>query len=208
MANQIEGVKERLLQCATKEFMEKGYADASLRRIAAEAKTSTSSIYVRFGDKSGLFSAILSDACEGFLKLYQDGVDRFNQLNPSMPVQEMIDYKKEYLVQMIDYLYTHFDAFKLLTSKAESRTFSDFLHQLADMECFQTERYITALHSDLLTSGALSSQLIRTLSSAYWSGVFEIVVQNMTRAEAQTYFLALRRFFTCGWLDLLMPEKE
>lgn len=207
MANQIKGVKERLLQCATKEFMENGYGDASLRRIAAEANTSTSSIYVRFGDKSGLFSAILRDACDGFLKLYQGGVDRFNQLNPSMPVQEMLDYKKEYLVQMIDYLYTHFDAFKLLTSKAESCAFSDFLHQLADMECFQTERYIAAIHSDLLASGALSRELIRTLCSAYWSGVFEIVIRNMTREDAQTYFLALRRFFTCGWMDLLMSEK-
>jgi len=35
MAKQIEGVYENILECATKEFLEKGYTDASLRTIAA-----------------------------------------------------------------------------------------------------------------------------------------------------------------------------
>ena len=36
MAKQIEGVYERILECAKKEFLEKGYTEASLRTIAAE----------------------------------------------------------------------------------------------------------------------------------------------------------------------------
>ena len=34
MAKQIEGVYEAVLECAKKEFLEKGYKDASLRTIA------------------------------------------------------------------------------------------------------------------------------------------------------------------------------
>ena len=51
MAKQIEGVYEAVLACAKKEFLEKGYTDASLRTIAQEAGTSTSSIYTRFKDR-------------------------------------------------------------------------------------------------------------------------------------------------------------
>ena len=73
MAKQIEGVSERILECAKAEFLDKGYTDASLRVIAAAAKTSTNSIYVRFQDKEGLFSAIvepvLSVMLERFLKI-------------------------------------------------------------------------------------------------------------------------------------------
>ena len=54
MAKQIEGVADRILAAAKKEFLDKGYVDASLRTIAAAADTSTNSIYVRFGDKEGL----------------------------------------------------------------------------------------------------------------------------------------------------------
>ena len=60
MTKPIEGVSERILSCAKEGFLEKGYADASLRTIAAKAETTTGSIYSRFRDKEGLFGDTLS----------------------------------------------------------------------------------------------------------------------------------------------------
>ncbi len=37
MAKQIEGVSERILNCAKEEFLDKGYTDASRRVIASAA---------------------------------------------------------------------------------------------------------------------------------------------------------------------------
>ena len=51
MFKQVEGVSEKIIACSKKEFLEKGYTDASLRTIAAEAGTTTGSIYSRYGDK-------------------------------------------------------------------------------------------------------------------------------------------------------------
>lgn len=59
MTKPIEGVSERILSCAKEGFLEKGYADASLRTIAAKAETTTGSIYSRFRDKEGLFGALV-----------------------------------------------------------------------------------------------------------------------------------------------------
>ena len=64
MTKPIEGVSERILACAREEFLEKGYSEASLRTIAAKADTTTGSIYSRFGDKEGLFCAIVEPAAE------------------------------------------------------------------------------------------------------------------------------------------------
>ena len=61
----IEGVSERILSCAKEGFLEKGYADASLRTIAAKAETTTGSIYSRFRDKEGLFGALVEPAAGG-----------------------------------------------------------------------------------------------------------------------------------------------
>lgn len=38
MSKPIEGVSEKIETCAKKEFLDKGYVDASLRTIAAEAE--------------------------------------------------------------------------------------------------------------------------------------------------------------------------
>lgn len=207
MANQIEGVTERLLACATKEFFEKGYADASLRTISAAAQTSTSSIYVRFKDKAGLFSAIIDEACEDFLQMCEAEIRHFNQTNPGMPVQEMMDYKMVMMDRILDNIFDHYDAFKLLSSKAEGSAFSSFIHRVAELETAQTLRYIQAIHSDVLDSGRLLPGLLHTLTSAYWTGVFEIVVHDMNRDEARTYFIQLKRFFQRGWEDLFSPQQ-
>ena len=65
MTKPIEGVSERILSCAKEGFLEKGYADASLRTIAAKAETTTGSIYSRFRDKEGLFGALVEPAAGG-----------------------------------------------------------------------------------------------------------------------------------------------
>ena len=62
MAKQIEGVYENVLRCARQEFLEKGFALASLRDIAKAAGTSTGSIYTRFTDKAGVYRALAGPA--------------------------------------------------------------------------------------------------------------------------------------------------
>ena len=80
MAKQIEGVYENIIACATKEFLNKGYADASLRTIAAEAHTTTGSIYTRFGDKEGLFEAIVGEHYTKVMQMYKAAQEEFVNL--------------------------------------------------------------------------------------------------------------------------------
>lgn len=89
MAKQIEGVYERILECAKKEFLEKGYTDASLRTIAAEAETSTNSIYVRFKDKEGLFAAIVEPVSEEFMSRCLDVQETFHSFDSDVQRREV-----------------------------------------------------------------------------------------------------------------------
>ena len=102
MAKQIEGVAERIIDAAKREFLDKGYVDASLRTIAAEADTSTNSIYVRFGDKEGLFSAIvepvLSEMTERFIRIQE----RFHQMSADEQAEQMPKYADGGTAELID----------------------------------------------------------------------------------------------------------
>ena len=57
--NTTPGVKGRLLKAGTELFAEQGYEAASIREICQRAKTSSNMIHYYFGDKEGLFTAIL-----------------------------------------------------------------------------------------------------------------------------------------------------
>ena len=80
MTKPIEGVSERILVCAREEFLEKGYSEASLRTIAAKADTTTGSIYSRFGDKEGLFCAIVEPAADHLVQMFLHTQETFHGL--------------------------------------------------------------------------------------------------------------------------------
>lgn len=58
MDNEKE-TKKRLLECAMKEFSEKGYMKASLRNICKEAGVTTGALYFFFKDKEDLFGNLV-----------------------------------------------------------------------------------------------------------------------------------------------------
>ncbi len=57
-----EGVKRDILQVATAIFSEKGYSGARVDEIAQRTATSKRMLYYYFGDKEGLFIAVLEEA--------------------------------------------------------------------------------------------------------------------------------------------------
>lgn len=133
-------------------------------------------------------------------------IAQFNQTNAGMPFDEMIAYKMGMMERVLDQIYSHYDAFKLLATRAEGGAFSAFIHRIADLEANQAVHYIEAVHSDALSSGRLSLRLLHTLAGAYWTGVFEIVVRDMPREEAEAYYLQLKHFFRRGWEEMFEPQ--
>lgn len=57
-----EGTKQNIIEIATDEFARKGYSGARIDEIAARTNTSKRMIYYYFGDKEGLFVAVLEEA--------------------------------------------------------------------------------------------------------------------------------------------------
>lgn len=208
MAKQLEGVAVRLITCAKAEFLEKGFKDASLRTIAENADTSTGSIYTRFGDKEGLFRAIVEPVVREFEDSITTQMDAFNRKGGNMPVEEMFRYTAQRLEHLVDSVYDRFEVFKLLICFADGTEYSNFLHRLAEIESNQTRRYIEAIGNDALSSGRLSNALLHMLSSAYWAGVFQTVEHDMPRDEALQYISQLKRFYRRGWNDVFFPSEE
>jgi TetR/AcrR family transcriptional repressor of mexJK operon len=58
-ASELEARNQNLINVAAHLFLEKGYSKVSLELIAREARVAVRTIYVKFGGKAGLFSAVL-----------------------------------------------------------------------------------------------------------------------------------------------------
>lgn len=191
MAKQIEGVSERILNCAKEEFLDKGYTDASLRVIAAAAETSTNSIYVRFKDKEGLFSAIvepvLNEMIERFLKIQET----FYHMDQASQRAHMAEYADGGTMELVQYMYDHLDEFRLLLDASYGTRFHNFVDELVRIEV----EYEGAVQA----TNEMSSSMIE-----YINGIEVIKAFNQgktsyarlaekVRANAQYYFDWMRR---------------
>ncbi len=207
MAKQIEGVSERILECAKAEFLDKGYTDASLRVIAAAAETSTNSIYVRFKDKEGLFSAIvepvLNQMVERFLKIQET----FTQMDAAEQGAHMTEYADGGMAELLDYMYDHLDEFRLLLDASYGTRFHNFVDQLVSIEVEYTYKYMEAVGYPTTLGDALTEKLLHIVTTSHFESIFEVIRHGMTREEAAKYVELLSRYHHMGFSAIFVPEQ-
>ena len=208
MAKQIEGVAERIIAAAKQEFLDRGYVDASLRTIAAAADTSTNSIYVRFGDKEGLFSAIvepvLSEMTERFLRIQE----KFHQMSPSEQEERMPKYADGGTSELIDYMYEHLDEFRLLLDASYGTRFHNFVDQLVRIEVEYTYKYMEAVGYPEKFGDAVTQKLLHIVTTSRFESLFEIIRHGMSREEASEYIALLSRYHRTGFLEIFGKDAQ
>ncbi|WP_405136825.1 TetR family transcriptional regulator [Nocardia sp. NBC_01388] len=101
MAWDTEGTKRRLLEAAVQEFAERGPDGARVAAIAARAGINKERIYQYFGDKQGLFEAVLTDQLEQLAAASPLSADKAGDL-------------AEYAGHVFDYHRTHPQFLRLL----------------------------------------------------------------------------------------------
>lgn len=202
MAKQIEGVYEAVLECAKREFLQKGYKDASLRTIAQEAGTSTGSIYTRFHDKEGLFSAVVSPAADGLMELFLRIQENFHQFDEETQRAEMGQYTSLHQMKMLDYIYDHFEEFQILLDGAGGTRFSSFVDQLVNIEVDYTYKYMEVIGCESVKSGLVTEEFIHIVVTAYFNGMFEVVRHHMPKADAIKYIRLLNRYHMQGFCTI------
>ena len=202
MARQIEGVAERIVEAAKREFLDKGYVDASLRTIAAEADTSTNSIYVRFGDKEGLFSAIvepvLNEMTERFIRIQE----KFHLMTPEEQAERMPKYADGGTSELIDYMYEHLEEFRLLLDASYGTRFHNFVDELVRIEVEYTYKFMEAVGYSDKFGDAVTQKLLHIVTTSRFESIFEIIRHGMSREEATEYIELLSRYHRCGFIEI------
>ena len=208
MANRIEGVHEKILACAKEEFLENGFERASIRTIANNANTSTSSIYVRFTDKENLFRSLVDPVANGFIERLQIGLHGFEKMSKEDQQKHRNTSAKQGSLDLIEYIYDNFDYFKILIMSGEYKLYQEFLHKIVDMDVRYTISHIEATGNNAIVSGRLDTDFAHVLSVAFYSGFFEIIVHNMKKDDAQKHIERLRKFYTAGWQTIFNQSDE
>lgn len=195
--------KNKIQEVGKREFLKKGFKDASLNHIVAEAGFTKGAFYGYYADKAALFEDLVSSAAEGLVNQFKAAQEAHFDLIPENQAAQSRELSTQYLRHFLEYIYEHFDAFKLILCCADGTKYENYIHDLVELDVARTEQYFTVLRNQGKLKGNVSQELHHMITSAYFTAVFETVVHDMPREKAIGYVEELAVFFNSGWDGLL-----
>lgn len=203
MAKQIEGVYDKLIECAKAEFLEKGFNDASLRTIAKNADTSTNSIYVRFGDKAGLFDAIVKPHYETVMNRYIKTQTEFQDLPADVQYNSVGKQSGDCLHDILVYCYAHLDEMRLILTRSDGTKYAGMVDKMAAIEVQATHAYLQTTEKAGYEMKRIDLHLEHIIATGMFNTFFELVIHDMPFDEAEIYLKEMRDFYTAGWMKIM-----
>ena len=188
---------ERIMAAAKEEFLACGFENASLRRIASEAGITVSGLYKHFPSKEEMFAALVQPMLDEFMMLYrqkeQEENDAIEQIGSAAA------FLNEDAVYVMQFIYDHLDAFKLLVCCSQGTRYEDYSHTLAALEEESSLKFIEALrrHGDHVPD--FDRREFHLLVSSNVEAVLQPIRHDFTREEALHYAQTINTFFSKGW---------
>lgn len=199
----ISETQKKILEVGKREFLKKGFKDASLRKIVTEAGFTKGAFYGYYSDKAALFEALVSGAADSLMEQFKAAQDAHFDLIPENNTAKSRELSTKYLLHFINYIYDNFEEFKLIICCSEGTKYADYIHKLVELDVYRTEKYYARLKEEGKLMGSVSHELHHMITSAYFTAAFETVVHDMTREQATGYVEELAIFFNAGWDGLL-----
>ena len=191
----------RIVEAAKKEFLEYGFADASLRRIASNANIQVSGLYKHFASKEDMFASLVDPVIDGYMEcLHGIENDYLNELDHIESDHMWKDQSEP--VKSMTYIYEHFDEFKLIICRSQGTRYESFTHDFAKLEEEATLRYMNALKKRGFKVKNVNDKEFHLLVTASIEAVFQAVIHDFTREEAMHYAQTLELFYLPAWKAL------
>ena len=124
--------RARLISCAKKEFLEKGFAKASLRSISAAAGMTTGAVYFFCKDKNGLFGAVVDGPLQRIMQAIGQHFSSDLHADPSAFQHQTGDHD-DFAEMLITLLYADRDALLILLEKSAGSSYENIIDRFVEM---------------------------------------------------------------------------
>ncbi len=206
MPKDKSGTLEKIIPCAKREFLDKGFERASLRKIAADANMSAAGLYRHFENKEAMFDALVAPLVDTYFRNYEKSIQRNYTLLDTEEVKKFWMFSEEEGLQYINFIYDHFDEFKLLLACSDGTKHQNFIHNVSEMEVKEMTKLMNELRSRGFSVKDISQDELHMLVSGYVTSIFEMVIHDYTREKAITHAKMLMEFLYPGWIKAFGME--
>lgn len=199
MAKKAEETQRNILETAKRHFLSDGLTGASLRNIVKDAGLTTGAFYKYYPTKEALFDALTDPYLEHIYEIYDQVVSEFEKLSADDQTKNMASISDEGMEQMLDYVYDHYDNFKLLLKCGDSGKYEDFIHGMVDREIKSSHRYLEKMKEEGVEVPVVDDSLMHMIYTGFFSSIFQIIEHDIDRITAKENIKQLKQFNIGGW---------
>ena len=197
---------DKILKAATAEFLEYGFENASMRRIAGEVGLTVGALYRHFANKEEMFAALVEPAINELMIKYNEFYEQGCEIMKYGDVHKLWNDSESETKWLMAFVYDHLVQFRLLITRSQGTRFENFVHDMAQLEERSTLEYFERMKQYGMTVRKISKQEFHMLVTANVSALFETVIHDFSREEAMHYAETLDTFFSAGWKKILGIE--
>ena len=192
-----------ILEAGKQEFLSYGYEKASMRRIAQRAGVTTGAIYGYFPGKEALFEALTGETAQRLVDMYQKVHREFAAMPPERQAEELMNVTEEQVPWLINYVYDHFDTFKLLLCCGAPGAGNFFFDQMAQVEEQSCWDFADAMRKLGHTVAEFDDMLLHIVCRSFFQQIEEFVSHDVPREKAVYCARILGQFQHAGWARIM-----
>ena len=170
-----EQVRNRIVASAKAEFLNKGYAQASMRVIAENSDITVGNIYRYFSSKQILFEEVVNPAYLRLRALLESV-----QIQETMPLppERYIIFREEFTNEIADAIELYRDEMLILFNGSEGTAYSDAMNSISDMILNVLEKYVLEM-----IANRNSAHNLEALGRLISKGIVEAINDLISRTE-------------------------
>ena len=195
-------MREKILQVARAEFLEYGFRDASLRRIAVKTSISVSNIYNHYKSKDDLFRAVLHPLLESFTEMLRE---HNSEKSMELYVEQTEEFQRAMIKEFLALMLRFRTELKLLLLGSGGSSLEGFKEEIIQQQSEVGVEYIHKLRTKYPKANRAISPLFIRICSHWWLiFMLELVAnESLTKEDIEKALSEYVCFGTAGWKSLM-----
>ncbi len=152
------------------------------------------------------FDALTDPYVEHIYEIYDGILAEFVELSADEQTRNMSGTSSDGMDQMIDYIYDHYDNFRLLLKCGDSGKFEDFIHNMVEREVEASQKYMKTMCDAGIEFPAVSKSLMHMIYTGFFSSVLQIIEHDMDRGTAKKKCISVKGISN-WWLGAIVEYQ-
>jgi len=193
--------RELILKSARKQFLERGFQGASIRKIAADAGVTYGALYGYFASKEALFYALTDPLVERIMKKLDETESAMRSLPAEKQLLGMSEVFYVRLPELVELIFEDREIVNLVIGGAKGTKYENFMAELVRRDAHAVLQ--AAGHAQSQGIHMFDGQTLEILLEGYMAALFHLIVSGRDQQTVRQSMETFAKVYAAGMLALM-----